>query len=262
MNEKGVLRFRRTPVKFFEYNRLRVNGNVQVLDLENILGRFRRWGVWNGFPELGHARFPVGEKVPCVRTVSRGSVRFDNLFQGVHFGALAETFDADHRWIVKVGEGFVFVVNECETTAHSSAEIGAGLAKRNHQAASHVLASMVAQAFHHGNCPAIAYAEAFACATCCEKVTAGSAVQASIAYDDVVLPNVAFLFLRTDDDFATAHSLAHIVIGFSEELHANAGREECAEALSGRTDEFEIDRRRRQVIAASDVSDFSGEVRT
>src|SRR5690606_28154406 len=54
-----------------------------------------------------------------------------------------------------------------------------------------------------------------------------------VADDGALVPGVARLGRRADDDLAAGHALADVVVALAVEQHAHARREERAEALPG-----------------------------
>src|SRR3990172_12795455 len=70
-------------------------------------------------------------------------------YLGLLFGLRQHWLDLNHRRIAVLDEVAVLVENVGDAARHAGREIAAGRAEYRHRTAGHVLAAMVADAFHH-----------------------------------------------------------------------------------------------------------------
>ena len=82
-------------------------------------------------------------------------------------------------------EQAIFVEDPGFAPGHAGAEVVAGRTEDGNQAASHVLATVVAHAFDHGEGTGVANGEALACASGGKERAAGRAVKGDVAEDRV-----------------------------------------------------------------------------
>ena len=116
---------------------------------------------------------------------------------------------------------------------------------------------MVSKAFDYSDCTAISNAKPFSYAAPHKEVPAGCSIEAGISCDRVIFPNVGFLLSGTDNDCASTHTLANIVVCLSEKVHSNTWSEESAETLPCSSDKLKVDRSRGEVVASTNVRNFS-----
>ena len=140
----------------------------------------------------------------------------------------------------------VFVEHVSDAAAHAGREVPAAFAEHDHQAVGHVLAAVIADAFHDRGGAGVANREALARHAVEECFAAGGAIQRHVADHDVFFRQERRVARRIHDQPAAGKSLADVIVGVAFELERDALREECAEALSGRAVEVEVDRVVRQ----------------
>ena len=165
-------------------------------------------------------------------------VRFRQVFQVGQAGVEADV------------EIAVRVIDIGDAAAHAGGEVAPGAADDGHDAAGHILAAVVAHAFHDGAGAAVADGEALAGASADEYVAAGGAVQGHVADDDVVLGHEAGAVRRDDDDAPAADAFAHIVVSIAGQADGHAGGQEGAEALPAGTLQADADGVRGQAVLA------------
>ena len=122
-----------------------------------------------------------------------------------------------------------------DATGHPGSEVTAGGPQDDDAAASHVFATVVADAFHDGSDAGIADAEALASAAVDVDLAGRGTIHGDVADDDVVLSFEAGVRRRVDDEFAAGEALAEVVVGVALDGERHAARDEGAEALTGRT---------------------------
>ena len=103
-----------------------------------------------------------------------------------------ERVELHHFGVAVLGEGAVGVVNPGDAAAHAGGEVAARLAQDEGAAAGHVLAAVVAHAFHHGGGAGVAHGEPLAGLPAHEQRAGGGPVQRHVADDDVLLGHEAW----------------------------------------------------------------------
>src|SRR5258706_7204270 len=78
---------------------------------------------------------------------------------------------------------------ECDATTHSRAEVSAGAAKHDDRAASHVLAAVIADSFHHRDRATVAHAESLASDSGEVSFTRRRAVEHRVSDEDRLVRN-------------------------------------------------------------------------
>src|SRR5258706_7899008 len=126
-----------------------------------------------------------------------------------------------------------------EAAGHAGTEIEAERAENEDDAAGHIFATVLANAFDHGEGAAVANGEAFAGAACDEKLAGGCAIQNRVASEDVATARGAEA--GGDGDGAAAEAFADVVVGFAVEFEIDPGAEERAEALASTAVKFFVD---------------------
>jgi hypothetical protein len=94
--------------------------------------------------------------------------------------------------------------------------------EHGHGAAGHVLAAVVAGAFHHRRGAGQAHGEALAGHAAEEGLAAGGAVQHGVADDDVARGLAAELDARAHHDAAARQALAGVVVGVADQVQRDA----------------------------------------
>src|ERR1700722_3174611 len=102
-----------------------------------------------------------------------------------------------------------------QAAGHARAEIEAERAEDEDNAASHVFAAVLADAFDNGQGPAIADGEAFASAARDEKLAGGGAVENCVASEDIATAGGS----RAGGygDGASGKAFADVIVGFARE---------------------------------------------
>src|SRR5690242_13242313 len=93
----------------------------------------------------------------------------------------------DQLVVVAIDEVALDVQHVGEAAGHAGAEFEADLAQPHYYAAGHVLAAVVAGAFHHRQRAGVAHSEAFTGAPGGEQLAVGGAIQAGVAEDRRIL---------------------------------------------------------------------------
>ena len=138
-----------------------------------------------------------------------------------------------------------------------AAKLRAGFAEHHHRAVGHVLAAVVADAFHHRGGAGVADGEALAGHAVEEGLAAGGAVQHDVADDDVLFGHEGRRAGRVDDELAAREALADVVVGVAFERQRHAVGQERAEALAGRAGEVNLDGvlgQARRAVAPGDLA--------
>ena len=155
------------------------------------------------------------------------------LFQKIVF--FRHRLQFHHCHVATLGEVPVLVQHIGDAARHSGGEVAPGLADYDDDAASHVLAPMIAYALDHRDGTGVAHAEALA----------GDAAEVAFAGDCAVKHGVAdnngFFGLdrsvldRAHHQTSPRQSLADIVVAVAFQIEGNAMREKRTEALPGGT---------------------------
>src|SRR5207253_11375078 len=103
------------------------------------------------------------------------------------------------------------------------------------QAARHVLASVVADAFDDGDRAAVAHGKSLAGDAAEESLTAGRAVERDVADQDVLLGLERGLARRPNRHQGAGQALARVVVRVTFKIECHAGSRPRAEALAGRS---------------------------
>ncbi len=95
--------------------------------------------------------------------------------------------------------------------------------------------------FHHRINPRIPHTEAFASHAVDVDFATGGSVEGDVADDDIFGGDEGGFGWGVEDDFTAAESFADVVVGIAFEFEGDSFGDECTEALSGTTLEFEVD---------------------
>ena len=129
---------------------------------------------------------------------------------------------------------FELVQNECNSTAHSSAEIAARAAEHDNGAAGHILAAVIADSFDHSDRAAVAHREALT-RNAREKRLAGCrAIQHGVPNENSLIRDEIRGAWMAHDQASARKSLADVIVRFAFEAKRDAARDERAEALARR----------------------------
>ena len=170
--------------------------------------------------------------------------------------------DVDQLVVVAVDEVALFVEHVREPARHAGTEVDAGVAEHDDNAAGHVFAAVVAAAFDDRVGAGVAHCEAFAGHTGCVQCAAGGAVQAGVADDRRFTRFVARGLRRLDDDAATGHALADVVVGVAFDFEVQATGIPHAQALARCALELDRDRAIGHAEVAPATRDLAGQART
>src|SRR5690606_22486656 len=142
---------------------LRLGGGGALLRLQlrstlhhaAILGR-------NDFDEAREVEVPVLEDAGPELAAGVLDVRFDEAAQQVDVGFVDDAFEADHAGVAALAELAVLVEDERIAAAHARGEVAPGSPEHHDDAAGHVFAAVVADAFDDRPSAAVADREALA----------------------------------------------------------------------------------------------------
>src|SRR5262249_18525012 len=146
-----------------------------------------------------------------------------------------------------------------DASRHAGGEVAAGAADDHHPPARHVLAAVVADAFHHGEGPAVAHGEALAGYSAEVGLAAGGPVQHHVAHEDVGRGGEGRLGRGEGHELAPGEALAHVVIGVAFQGEGDAPRHEGGEALPGRAEEVDADGVVREAVTSVPAGHFGAE---
>src|SRR5438309_10314316 len=120
-----------------------------------------------------------------------------------------------------------------EAAGHAGTEIQAEWPENDGDAAGHILATVLTDAFDDGKSAAVPDSEAFPRASGNEKLARGGTVEHSVASQNVPAPGSGEA--RGDRDDPAGKSFSNVVVGFTLELECYALVKECAKALPRRS---------------------------
>src|SRR5690606_32129706 len=139
-----------------------------------------------------------------------------------------------HRHVAALGKVAVLVENVGHAARHAGSEVAPGLADDDDDAAGHVFAAVVADAFHHRDRAGVADREALAGHAPEVALALDRAIEHGIADDDRLLRDGPGFLRRADDDAPAGEALADIVVGLADQLERDPAREERGEPLACR----------------------------
>ena len=132
------------------------------------------------------------------------------------------------------------IVDERAPTGHPGAEVASDGPEHHDHAAGHVLAAVGADALDDPDRAAVAHREPDPRAADEVQPATGRPVEARVAGDGRVPGREPCVARRTDHHRAARQALAHVVVRDARHLDPRLGRQECAEALAGRTVEGQL----------------------
>ncbi len=114
------------------------------------------------------------------------------------------------------------VQHEGYAAGHAGGEVAARLAQNDNEPLGHVLAAVIAYAFHHGGGAGVAHRESLAGHAVEECLAAGGAVKHYVAHQDVFLGLELRGFGRIYNQLAARETLADVIVGvaFEHQRHA------------------------------------------
>ena len=146
-----------------------------------------------------------------------------------------------------------------DPAAHARGEVPARGTQDDRAAARHVLAAVIADAFHHRPGARVAHAETFRGDAPEVGLTRGGAVEDDVADQDLFLRAERARTRRIDDQAAPGKALADVVVGIAFHFERHASREPGAEALPRATLELEANRVVREHPRADAPDDLVGQ---
>ena len=120
--------------------------------------------------------------------------------------------------------------NVGKASGHAGAEIQAERAEDEDDAAGHVFAAVLADAFDNRESAAIADGKTFTSAACDEKPAGGGAVKDGVSGENVAAAGGGGT--GRDGDSSTGETLADVVVGFARERESDSIGQKRAEALA------------------------------
>src|SRR6516162_5115356 len=125
---------------------------------------------------------------------------------------LFELLNADHCRIEPGPEAFVLIQDKDFTAAHAGPEILPGLSKDYHNAARHILTSMIANSFDQRDRSGIAHRKPLTAHPIEISLTARCAIQYDISDDDILRCDKCRALGRIDSDPASGKPFANIIV--------------------------------------------------
>mmetsp|Transcript_44370 Transcript_44370/g.110466 ORF Transcript_44370/g.110466 Transcript_44370/m.110466 type:complete len:439 (-) Transcript_44370:95-1411(-) len=137
-----------------------------------------------------------------------------------------------HHLVVDVV--LVDVEKVCDAAAHAGSEVLTDLAKNHYQTTSHVLASVVANALHYSNGPAIPHCKPLGSHPRKEGAPVRRAIQTGVANNDVAVALIEErrVLRRPHHNMPPAQPLARVVVGIPLQVKGDPGGQPCAEGLA------------------------------
>ena len=127
--------------------------------------------------------------------------------------------DIDQLVVIVIHKAVVPVQHVGKTTGHAGTEVESGATQHHHHATSHILATVIAHPFHHCASTRVTHRKPLASQTRGQQVTTSSTVQTGVTDDGGLMAGKDTAVRRIDDQLATGHPLAHIVIGVPFQIH-------------------------------------------
>ena len=207
---------------------------------------------------------PVVEHTPCEGTACVQIVLADELEQFLPRNTVLYERELYHIHITEVVEGMIRVVDVCDAATHAGSEVAPSLAQYHHTATSHILATVVAGTFNHGDGTRVAHTEALAHLTVDIEFAAGGTIESRISGNDVLFGFVVIAPAgrRQDRDTPTTESLAEIVVGLAFQTDVQPFHGEGTKALACRPLELNLDRGIGQSLFTVLLGDDTTEHRT
>src|SRR5690606_33493780 len=128
-----------------------------------------------------------------------------------------------------------------DAAGHAGREVASGRSEDDGAAPGHVLASVVADPFDHGERPRVADAEPFSDHAAEEQFPGGGAVGDDVAGDDVLFSGERGGVRGADDDPSPGQAFADVVVGVADKAQRDPTGEERAERLAGGAGEGDVD---------------------
>ncbi|GKT49344.1 uncharacterized protein ColSpa_09525 [Colletotrichum spaethianum] len=174
-------------------------------------------------------------------------------------GGLLDSLGLHHLGVELREEVLVNVEDVGDTAGHTGSEVAASAAQNDDTAASHVLATVVADTLNDSGGTGVTDGESLRSNTTEEASTLGSTVQADVTNDDVLLSLEHGGTGRVDNQATTGQTLADVVVGITLKLEGNTGGEESTEGLTSGTLDVDVDSVQRQTIFTVALGDVVGQ---
>jgi len=125
---------------------------------------------------------------------------------------LGQPLDIDELRIDPIREAAILIQHIGSARGHAGCEVAADGPQHHHDAAGHVLATVIPGAFDHRGRAAVPDSEPFTGSTRCKQAPTSRSIEHRVPHDDVFAGD-ELGFLRGDDNDLTAtHALAYVVV--------------------------------------------------
>src|SRR3954470_9678859 len=189
--------------------------------------------------EMLECAIPLAELTLGAGTTGRAGVLLDESAQEIALAEIGDVNEIDERLVAALVELAELVEHECQAAAHSGAEVATDPAEHHHGSTRHVLAAVVADAFHHRHRAAVANGEPLTSDAGDVRLARCRAIQGGIP-DQHRLIGYELRRLRVPNDQTPARqTLADVVVGFALQLERESARGKGAKALARRAGELE-----------------------
>src|SRR5262245_4604812 len=111
---------------------------------------------------------------------------FHQRLQQVNVVGFVNLFQIHHAAIAERRKDTFFVEDKSNASAHAGSNVTSGFPEDNSHPAGHVFTAVIANAFHHRVCPAIANGETFASDSTEIRFTTGGTIEHCVSNEDVV----------------------------------------------------------------------------
>mmetsp|Transcript_77697 Transcript_77697/g.122661 ORF Transcript_77697/g.122661 Transcript_77697/m.122661 type:complete len:278 (-) Transcript_77697:1309-2142(-) len=144
---------------------------------------------------------------------------------------------------------------------HSTANVHTESTKIDYCSPCHVFRKMIPDSFNHRDCTAISNTETLSGSSSEERSACSSSIHASVSCDRSVLSICRFFAFETMYlEYATRHTLGHIIVGFTMKSECHARHAICSERLTSSA--MEIDSQfmpaAYKTLSTKSFCDFSG----
>ena len=136
----------------------------------------------------------------------------------------------DQVTVQRDGECLLVAENVCLAARHSGCEVQADVSEDHDRPRRHVLASVITDAFDHGDGAGVADSEALTGRPRAEERSPRRAVESRVAEQARIAGIVG---RRRHHDATAAHRLADVVVRLADELEPESSGEKGTEALTG-----------------------------
>ena len=139
---------------------------------------------------------------------------------------------ADHGGVAAGAELSVFVKHIGHTAAHAGGKVASRAAQHHHGAAGHVLATVVACAFHDRGGTRQAHRKTLTGHAAEKRLAAGRAIKHGVAHDDVVRGFATEIDAGSHHHTPTRQTFAGVVVGVANQIQGDALGQESAKGLT------------------------------